>query len=299
MFPPIRPTRSFRLWLPVLLCAALPIGCALTDLVETGKPQQVTWKEVFGNEGPEFVSASQPELETIILEVAHLEQPLGDLSMIDLLWKEVDQIGALDFDVRRELESNGIRIGITGPNPPRILQSLMDVDVQWRSQRNDGQPVSQNIEQVPLFPNRPGTVLSSDRYTTCRIEVPRGSKREEVVYENAQCLFRIEAEKLQEGWVKLEFVPEIHHGQDALRRVASEDGWQLSNSQKVDTLYSQRFSLTLNRGEIAVLTAVPTPPGQLGHAFFVGNGENDEKQRVLVVRLVDIVPARQKHSRER
>lgn len=294
-FPSLKP---FALPITVACCAAMT-GCALFGLGGQEEKPQATWKEVFGNDGPEFVDASRPELETIILEVAHLEQPLGDLSMIDLLWKELDQIGMMDIETRRELESNGIRVGITGPNPPRILQSMMDVDVQWRTQRNEGQRVGRNIEQVPILQNRPVTVLSSDPYPRCTVDVPRGSKREHVTYSNAQCLFRIEAEKLQEGWVKLEFVPEIHHGQDALRRVASEDGWKLSNTQKVDTLYSQRFSLTLNRGEYAVVTAKPTGPDGLGHAFFVGDGKTDEKQRLLVIRLVDIVPARQKHSRER
>ncbi len=274
-------------------------GCALFDRVEGERKPQLTWKQAFGTDGPEFVDATRPQLETIILEIGHVEQPLSDMSLIDLLWKEVDQIGSLEIETRRELEDNGIRVGVTGPNPPRILQSMMEVDLLWRRKRYETERVPDHLQRVSIMPGTSMPILVSDGYASCRVEVPRGSKREERTYENAKCVFRVEAEKIQEGWVKLEFIPEIHYGANGLRRVASEDGWQFSDSQRIETLYSQRFTLTLNRGELAVMTATHCDPGRLGYAFFVGDGEGDEFQRMLTVRLLDVVPAREKHTRER
>lgn len=278
--------------------AAILSGCALwTEGLEKEQPQ-LKWKDVFGTDGPEVVDARRAPVETIVLEITHLEQPLSDLSLVDLLWKDVAEVGTLGMELRRNLEANGFRVGIIGSNPPRVLDSLMEVDVGWRAQQ-EGHQVVPNNGRVAVFPGDPFTVLASDTYETCRIEIPRESVWEPVDYENVSCRFCVKAQKVQNGWVKLEFVPEIHHGANAVRWVASDDGRQMSNSQRIERLYGQRFELTLNKGEMAVLTATNPDSSRLGHAFFVGNGDDDHRQRLMIVRLVDIVPARRKLSRER
>ncbi len=290
--------RSLQSHLPfcaLALCVLLA-GCSLWNTNDESGPTE-TWSDVFGTDGPEVVEANRFNLNTVVLEVAHIEQPLTDISMIDLLWQEVDQIGALDSQTRAQLKENGIRVGITGPNIPRTLENLLQVDAAWRQERSDGQQGS-TLQAVTVFPGEPTHLHTGQAYSECEINVPKVSGTETIKFENVNCQFQIEADQLQEGWVKLHFIPEIHHAAQSLRRVATEDGWKFQNTQKVLPVYDQKFTLTLNQGEVAVISATEHKPGTLGHAMFIGDGNDDQIQKVIVIRLADIQKARRKLSRE-
>ena len=280
-----------------LTFCTLATGCSFWNFTKDEQNETQTWKEVFGNSGPEVVDAAVPSVETVVLEVAHVEQPLSDISMIDLVWKEVDEIGAIEAKTRNKLKENGLRVGITGPNIPRTLSKILEVDAAWREERSDGLRGS-TAQSIVVFPGEPTHMHTGDVLPSCTIDVPRVTGRETMNLENVNCLFRIEAEQLQDNWVELHLIPEIHHDAESLRRVATEEGWQFQNAQKVLPVYDQKFTLTLNKGEVAVISASEFKPGTLGHAMFIGDGKDDQIQRMIVIRLSEIRSARAKLSRE-
>jgi hypothetical protein len=106
--------------------------------------------------------------------------------------------------------------------------------------------------------------------------------------QNARCVFRVKVEQLDDGFAKLEFTPEVHHGRLGWRPVATEAGLQGTTAQKIQHCYDQRFTLTLNTGEMAVLTADSSRPDSLGALFFIDGERGGRKQRVLFVRLADV-----------
>ena len=55
--------------------------------------------------------------------------------------------------------------------------------------------------------------------------------------------------------MKLHFLPELHHGKAWLRPVATSQDWTRRRQQNIEPLYDQQFSLSLNLGEMAVITA--------------------------------------------
>lgn len=288
---------KYRLLIGALVFCALATGCSFWNFRSQDDNETRTWKDVFGTAGPEVVDAAVPSVETVVLEVAHIEQPLSDISMIDLVWKEVDEIGAIDTRTRKKLEENGLRVGIAGPNIPRTLSKMLEVDAAWREERSDGLQGS-TAQSVVVIPGEPTHLHTGDVLPSCKIDVPRVNGRETLELKNVNSLFRIEAEQLQENWVELHLIPEIHHDAESLRRVATEEGWQFQNSQKVLPVYDQKFTLTLNKGEVAVISATEFNPGTLGHAMFIGDGKDDQIQRMIVIRLSDIRSARAKLSRE-
>jgi hypothetical protein len=88
----------------------------------------------------------------------------------------------------------------------------------------------------------------------------------------------------------LEFVPEIHFGQERLRPTSATAGlesvWQPGMAQEVESLLSQRFSVKLHVGEMVVLTAVTENPRLFGyHAFVRDQPGEGTLQRLLIVRL--------------
>ncbi|HUG18335.1 MAG TPA: hypothetical protein VMM56_05120, partial [Planctomycetaceae bacterium] len=144
----------------------------------------------------------------------------------------------------------------------------------------------------------PSSLSTGVDYERIEIKIPRGSRQETVTYESASCRFRIEVAKVQDGWVNLRFVPEIHHGAQALRTVPTEQGWSYNERKNVDPIYSQQFTLMLHKGEIALMTATNDTPGSLGYAYFIGDGNDDRMQRVVVIRLEEVRTARPRLSRE-
>ena len=59
-----------------------------------------------------------PTRDAVQLEIVFIERPLEDPLLGHALWKEVDQIGALDPAVRDVLRKNGFKVGVTASDPP-------------------------------------------------------------------------------------------------------------------------------------------------------------------------------------
>ena len=100
---------------------------------------------------------------------------------------------------------------------------------------------------------------------------------------DAQCLFRVSGRRMQDGWAKLKFVPEVHHGRTAMRHQANDIGWEMKTSQNIEPFFDLQFEVSLNVGEIAVISFVESPADCVGENFFLSDDERN--RRVLLVRL--------------
>jgi hypothetical protein len=108
-------------------------------------------------------------------------------------------------------------------------------------------------------------------------------------YTDATGVFRLQAHRVQDGWVRLEFQPEIHHGASTMRRVASKSGFATTFSRDIDPFSNCRFAVDLLVNEMAVITAEGNDAHSLGNCCFVGDDESGNRvQRVLVVRLTNM-----------
>jgi hypothetical protein len=150
------------------------------------------------------------------------------------------------------------------------------------------------------------------------INMPMGDGMERKTFENVRGVFRMNAKQLQDGWARIEILPEIHHGRMVNRPIAVRGGWQLHTSQAIERLYRQKFSLDLNMGEMVVITGEMEPEDSLGKHFFHsceftgslpesvdgGNPHNEPAgtklgiQRLLIVRLADLSTAESIYSEQ-
>ena len=132
-------------------------------------------------------------------------------------------------------------------------------------------------------------IQASEVHPECSITLLSANGAEEREYKNARCIFRVMARCVQNGWVQVDFLPEIHHGEQAMRYEAADVGYTMRASQKIEPLFGQRFSVNLNVGEMAVMTCNSDDPKSAGRHFFVRtNDDGVEVQRLLVVRLADM-----------
>src|SRR5205814_10721603 len=98
-----------------------------------------------------------------------------------------------------------------------------------------------------------------------------GDQTESRTYTNAVCKYRIKAHRIQDGWARLEFTPQIHYGDEHLRpEVATTGGWTLQNGQLIETFRAQRFTVELKTGDMALVTADDGTTETIGQLFFCG-----------------------------
>lgn len=231
--------------------------------------------------------ALKPPPDSIQLEIVFAERPRGDKLLGEVLWRDVDQILGLDPELARDLEKNGFRVGVVASQPPVALQSILGL----RSDAPEpGATAAPQISGNRLF-IRSGTtseIIVSPTYPSCDMTLWPSYLSEQgdvKLFQNARCQFRVTATRAQEGWARLEFVPEVQHGEERMRPNAGQQDWQLLASQEAEKLFNQRFTVMLNVGEMALITCQDHAPHTAGHRFFTGPEGEDEVQRLLLVRL--------------
>ena len=131
-------------------------------------------------------------------------------------------------------------------------------------------------------------IQTSPYYPHLDVIIPSSEGVQLKTFENARCLYRIKAKRLQKGWVTLEFQPEIHHGQYEYRFRPSSAGWAGGTKQNVYPIFTQSFSVSLNQGEMVVLSADGKDAESLGSYFFHGHGNESRRQGLLIVRLAEL-----------
>jgi hypothetical protein len=253
---------------------------------------------------------------SIQLDIVYVERPVGDPLLGSQLWRHVDEVGKIDASARQCLRKSGMRVGIVGANPPVALQQMLGLKSDFAYE-----PGAEEAKQLVgrsffLLSGGATDVQVSPAYSECSVNIDAEESSELFRFENAVCKFRMRTTRLQEGWIRLEFIPQIHHGDDKLRYAVGATDWKLQNGKQTETYYLQRFEIELATGEMAILTADEGAAGTLGQLFFRGpsglrrpKGEDDLEsappespcpiQRLFVIRLAGMDEAQPVSSRSR
>lgn len=233
--------------------------------------------------------AHKPELPPIMtpkdaleLEVYFVERPLADPLLGESLWRELDQISNVSPQSRARLSQAGIRFGVCGTSPPDSLEALAHA-----SNATAAGPALRQ-QRLPLFAGQEGTLEVAVLTEPFEITSPSLHGQNIRRYDFARCVVRVSGERTQEGWVRLHLQPEVHHGQDLARPVASEHEWKYQHAPSIDPLYEQRFDVQLNQGEIIVLGSAGQSLDSIGGRFFRGHRDGTPVERLLIVRVASI-----------
>ncbi len=235
--------------------------------------------------------------ESIKLEIVFVDRYVSDPLWTPDLWKGMDRISNLSVEQRAMIDENGLYVGVCGSIPPPALQRLLEMQSEipdlatssreknvrgQSSYRLSGQ--STLIETGPMIPQL--DVASLFGRADSR---PVSLKSIEEIHE-AHTMLDVRVDRLQDGWVKLFVTPEIHHGQERLRPVPDQQGFSLATSRVVESLAELRFDLTLNVGEMMVVTVDPDVEDQpgLGRRFFEFDGDSGRVRRLVLIRISDM-----------
>ncbi len=277
-------TGSLRLLLIALVvgCAALAGGgCRLMDA-----PPSV----ILANKIPPL----KPPPDAIAIDIVFVERPEGDRLLGPELWSNVDEVGTLDLASRNRLRENGFRVGIVGTRPPVAIQTLLGLRTDFALEPDAEKQKLLVGRQTSLRSGGETVIQTTNILEQCRIKARGEPGAPEKEYQLARGQFRVRVERKEDGWTRLEFTPEIHHGKHQLRPVAGQDGWEYNAAQQSDTYHHERFAVTLGVGEMAIISTQAAPDDKpdrctLGRMFFVGESVRDDGQtgiqRMLIVRV--------------
>lgn len=247
-----------------LVASGLGIGLGLPGCSPFDKPQTLAHTS-------QKLPALQPPPGSMQLDVGYIEWPADDPQLGQQLWRQVDQVGPVDAETRLRLRQNGFRVGIVGTNPPAALQRMLGLKSDFASEPEAEQMKQFAGRRVFLVSGGDTEVQVSNPYPECSVSLPADGPSESRRFENAICKYRIRAYRIQDGWARLEFTPQISHGDDQLRfAVGEEMHWQHQSGQLTETFRPQRFSIELKSGDLAIITAEDDSPNSLGQLFFRG-----------------------------
>lgn len=227
------------------------------------------------------------------IEVYFVDRPLGDTLTGESLWKSLNQAsGSLRDHV--QLREAGFRYGLAPSTAPFALQALLDPGRSAGTAR-------QTQRQSLTIPAGESTLLEIGSLTGSRI-VPSSDKAHPSPRQvtDARCVVRMNAERVQEGWIRLTLVPEIHHGENRVRPVATDRAYAYRASQDIEQYFDQQFSVEMNRGEYVVIGQDGEGENSLGGLFFRGADPAGRINRLMIVRLVgmhEVQAVRQEFSR--
>ena len=266
---PLRTRREALLW----GCALLLPGCQGLLFRNNGQKSEV---DVAG----QLLKPIPKMLDGVRLDVFRVDRHVGDPRIGESMWKAVSQGGSLDPATIRHLNQHGFRFGTVPANPPVALQSLILATNSGSAERT--------LHESFAFPTGGRAILdvmSLPEGLDVVIPSPEGSRP--MTLHAGKAVLNVRADKIEDGWARLEIVPEIHHGEIMNRPVAGESEWIMQNSQAVEPLYQFKFHVELNRGEMAVVGLNDLGKSPVGRWFFRNQLESSI-ERVMLIRMADV-----------
>jgi hypothetical protein len=229
--------------------------------------------------------------ESAVLEVFFIRCPMGDQNANTTLWEQVDE-QAVSSETRLQLARNGFRVGLVGAQVPLGISRLLDLAVAPASGPENRIQASQMQDEPQVIRRhmqvRPGTrqeIIASEVYDELPVLVSDGAQLAGQTYAQAQGMFALRTNNLRDGQVKIDLVPEIHHGLPRQRWVAGQGMYRLDAGRDKKAFDSMSISAPLARGQMLVMTCLPNRPGSLGYHFFSDKRAGRTDQKLLVMRL--------------
>ncbi|MCG6154774.1 hypothetical protein [Rubinisphaera margarita] len=237
-------------------------------------------------DGQSFLPPLRPGMDTVQLDIVYVERDAEDPLLSQLVWDDVDQVGTVDLKTRSKLREYGFRVGLVGMTPPRTLQRLLGL----KNDLTDAAGTSRHTDLIGrrTFLPSGGTTAIQTSLPAPQVKVRLPDEEEEKVLENAHGVLQAEVERLQDGWVRLHLMPELHHGLAQLRPVAGRTEFQYEGGQHIEQLRNLEFTVTMNVGEMLVISADSSAAGKLGETFFVNRNAQRPRRYMVAIRLTDM-----------
>jgi hypothetical protein len=201
------------------------------------------------------------------------------------------------------LSGNGFRAGVVGNRIPPPLAKLLALSTPPSQSATGEQGTAEETEpnttteinsftekprlqgrHLWLRPGKRGQVIASQIYEQLPILVRGPDGVFGQTYSQAQAIFTLTVRPQGDGRLRVELLPEIHHGPARQRWLGDQGIFRLESEREKKLFENLALSAILLPGHMLAVTCRPDRPGSLGYYFFTEQGDRPE-QKLLLIRL--------------
>lgn len=242
--------------------------------------------------GSSPLASPQMSPDSVVLECFFVRFPFGDPEVNGQLWQEVDE-QHFPAELRRRLIRNGFRVGLVGGQPPVILSKLLELKDKPPRAGDANQVNVADLDSeprvvrrhLPVHTGRRKEIVTSGVHDQWTVLIREEDQLCGQTYSNAQGVLAVQTFPQGDGRVRVELVPELHHGRPRQRWVGEQGMLRLEAGRPRRVFDEMAISATLAPGSMLLITSLPDRPGSLGHHFLT-EGDGHLQQKLLVVCLV-------------
>lgn len=211
--------------------------------------------------------------DVIHIRVALLERPIHDGYIQTELWATADE-QIIAAERRSVLEDNGFRVGQIGGLPPARLQELLEsersnIQPRWLQVRS-GKSVT--LVLGPPIPQLCFCLVCDRHMQTC-------------TFEQAECVLEMVPSLAQDGRTRLQFTPQVRHGEPRRHLRTGPDGtWLLAVERPLERYPALDWDVVLAANDLLLIGCRTGPSTSLGRQAFYRPEEEVPVQRLLVLR---------------
>jgi len=247
--------------------------------------------QAISKRGQSPLAPAKMSSKSVVFEVLRVRFPVTDESGGEEIWAEVDE-QRFPAELRHQLATNGFRVGFVGGQLPMELSKLMQLSDAPLSADQSNVISIEEMKEEPSVQRKHMTMRGGNRGEICASEVyeqlpvliNNSGELGGQIFDQAQGMLAVKAFPETDGRVRLEMVPELHHGKPKQRWVGSQGMMRLDSSRPRRVFERMRLDATLAPGEMLLLGSLPNRPGSLGHHFFTRDNGSLQRQ-LIVVRL--------------
>jgi len=257
----------------LLTVMLLPSGCARLDL---------------STKSPGRLPPARLAPDAVVVDVAFVHLPAADQERYDSIWTAADE-QVFPAELRRELATNGLRVGVFGQQLPTKLRELLEAKQSALDERSEDLDagdveVRGGNRHLQVRAGRRTKILASKTYPTLAVLLSEDGQVRGHQFNQAQCVLALKPYPQGDGRVKLDLTPEIEHGELKSQWARGEGTLMQRLGRDRLVLDRLRLEALLSPGEWLLLSSTSEIKG-LGQYFFAETTGGTVERTMVLVRL--------------
>ena len=227
--------------------------------------------------------------DSVVVEVSFIRVPAKDQQQLKQVWNDVDGTD-IAASLRTKLKENGIRCGKLPSAIPASFETLLSGDKNITDPTAQAGSLNLNMglrnRRLQCTAGSENFVVLSDAVIDNLVVIHSEEQYTSAEkFQQAQCQFEFRTYPQADGSVRLELVPQIHHGVAKSQFKGHDGAWLLKTQRDVEEYTDLLIDTRLLPGESLLLSCDELAHGLGGH-FFSKNDDQTEIQHMLRLRIL-------------
>ena len=227
--------------------------------------------------------------DSVVIEVTFIRVPSEEDGLMETVWQDIDETH-VDSDLRSRLAENGFRCGKLPNALPASFEQLLSGDKNVTDPKAQAGSLNLNLglqnRRLQCNAGSENHVVLSDSVIDELVIIHSDEQYTSAErFQQAQCQLEFRTYPQADGSVKIEVIPQIHHGNAKSQFKGHDGAWLLKTERNIQEYTNLLVDASLQPGESLLLSCVESAPGLGGH-FFSQNDNDQEVQHMLRLRVL-------------